>query len=321
MAVKNIAVTDTLETFRTTFNDLAANDFGDIANLSGSISSTNLVDAMNETISIATSTAGWTIIDSTSTSQIIGGGDTLTVLGTSNEIEAVVSATDTLTIGLPDAVSVTTSITAPTVSTGNLSLTNGSITDSSGAISFGNENLSTTGTLNAGAITGTSITGSGSTHTLGTIQISGNTISSTDSSRININDTFRANAFETQFGNLVIDELLGSDATYYPRIRSIRGDKVVVFDASPVFNSTIAFEGSSADDFETLLTVVNPTADRSISIPNESGTIITTGSADAVTESMIAPDAIGQNELKSLVTLQILNSSGTVLKTLYGAGA
>jgi len=321
MAVKNIAVTDTLETFRTTFNDLAANDFGDIANLSGSISSTNLVDAMNETISIATSTAGWTIIDSTSTSQIIGGGDTLTVLGTSNEIEAVVSATDTLTIGLPDAVSVTTSITAPTVSTGNLSLTNGSITDSSGAISFGNENLSTTGTLNAGAITGTSITGSGSTHTLGTIQISGNTISSTDSSRININDTFRANAFETQFGNLIIDELLGTDATYYPRIRSIRGDKVVVFDASPVFNSTIAFEGSSADDFETLLTVVNPTADRSISIPNESGTIITTGSADAVTESMIAPDAIGQNELKSLVTLQILNSSGTVLKTLYGAGA
>ena len=321
MAVKNIAVTDTLETFRTTFNDLAANDFGDIANLSGSISSTNLVDAMNETISIATSTAGWTIIDSTSTSQIIGGGDNLRVLGTTNEIEAVVSATDTLTIGLPDAVSVTTSITAPTVSTGNLSLTNGSITDSSGAISFGNENLSTTGTLNAGAITGTSITGSGSTHTLGTIQISGNTISSTDSTRININDTFRANAFETQFGNLIIDELLGTDATYYPRIRSIRGDKVVVFDASPVFNSTIAFEGSSADDFETLLTVVNPTADRSISIPNESGTIITTGSADAVTESMIAPDAIGQNELKSLVTLQILNSSGTVLKTLYGAGA
>ena len=60
MAVKNITITDTLETFRTTFNDMAANDFGDIALLSGSISSTNLVGAMNETISIATSTAGWT---------------------------------------------------------------------------------------------------------------------------------------------------------------------------------------------------------------------------------------------------------------------
>jgi hypothetical protein len=36
---------------------------------------------------------------------------------------------------------------------------------------------------------------------------------------------------------------------------------------------------------------------------------------------MMAPDSIGQNEFKTLVTLQILNSSGTVLKTLYGAGA
>ena len=82
MAVKNIAVTDTLETFRTEFNDLAANEFGDIANLSGAIVATNLVDAMNETISIATSTAGFTIEDSTSTQQIIGGGDTLKVFGT-----------------------------------------------------------------------------------------------------------------------------------------------------------------------------------------------------------------------------------------------
>ena len=152
MAVRNIAVTDTLETFRTEFNALAANDMGDIANLSGSISSTNLVDAMNETISIATSTAGFTIRDSSSTTQLVGGGDTLSFLGTANEIEAVVSATDTVTIGLPNAVTVTTSLQSPTLTTGNLVLANGSITDTSGAISFGNENLTTTGTLNAGAI-------------------------------------------------------------------------------------------------------------------------------------------------------------------------
>jgi hypothetical protein len=321
MAVKNIAVTDTLETFRTTFNDLALNDFGDIANLSGSISSTNLVDAMNETISIATSTAGWTIEDSTSTQQIIGGGDVLKVFGTSNEIEAVVSATDTLTIGLPSVVSITTSVTSPTVSTGNMSLTNGSITDSSGAISFGNENLSTTGTINGGAITGTSITGSGATHTLGTIEISGNTLRSTDSTRINVNDTFRANAFESSGGILYMDEFLGTDATYYPRIQSTRGDKVLVFDATPLFNSTIAFEGATADDFETLLTATDPSADRTITLPDNSGTVITTGSTDAVVEGMMAPDSIGQNELKSLVSLQILNSSGTVLKTIFGAGA
>lgn len=316
MAVKNIAVTDTLETFRTTFNDLALNDFGDIANLSGSISSTNLVDAMNETISIATSTAGFTIEDSTSTQQIIGGGDTLKVFGTSNEIEAVVSATDTLTIGLPSVVSITTSVTAPTVSTGNMSLSNGSITDSSGAISFGNENLSTTGTIDGGAITGTSITGSGATHTLGTIEISGNTIRSTDSSRININDTFRATVFESETGLMTIDEISG-----YPRIRSTRGDNFLVFSAIPTFSGSIIFEGATADSFETTVNVTDPTADRTITLPDNSGTVITTGSTDAVVEGMMAPDSIGQNELKSLVSLQILNSSGTVLKTIFGAGA
>ena len=323
MAVRNIAVTDTIEKFRTEFNALCLNDFGDIANLSGSISATNLVDAMNETLSVATNTAGFRIEDSSSSQQLIGGGDILRVLGTSNEIEAVVSATDTLTIGLPNAVSITTSVTAPTVSTGNLSLANGSITDSSGSISFGDENLTTTGTLGSGNITssgniqGVNITGTGSTHTLGTVEISGNTIRSTDSTRININDTFRANTFETETGLLSIDETSG-----FGRITSTRGDKIVVFNAIPAFqDSSIIFEGATADAFETTISVADPTADRTITFADESGTVITTGAVDAVTEDMMANDAIGQNELKSVVTLQILNSSGTPLKTLYGAGA
>ena len=96
MAFKTIAETDTLETFRTTFNALSQQDFGDIANLSGSISATNLVDAMNETLSVATNTAGFRIEDSTSTQQLIGGGEVMRILGTTNQTTAVVSATDTV---------------------------------------------------------------------------------------------------------------------------------------------------------------------------------------------------------------------------------
>ena len=44
------------------------------------------------------------------------------------------------------------------------------------------------------------------------------------------------------------------------------------------FTSTLVFEGSSADDFETTITVVNPTADRTITVPNETGTLLTSGS-------------------------------------------
>jgi len=319
MAVRNIAVTDTIETFRTEFNALCANDFGDIANLDNSLSATNLIDAMNETLVAATNTAGFRIEDSSSTQQLVAGGDILRVLGTSNEIEAVVSATDTLTIGLPNAVSITTSVTAPTVTTGNLSLTNGSITDSSGSISFGDENLSTTGTLGSGAITssgnisGVNYTGTGTTHTFGTIELSGNEIRSTDSTQLKINDsleisgTLKTNTINTASGSNIDlgSSNLITSGFYYTSNTS----------------GGIIFEGATADGFETFINVTDPTADRTITLPDNSGTVITTGSTDAVTEDMMANDAIGQNELKSVVSLQILNSSGTPLKTLYGAGA
>jgi len=316
MAVRNIAVTDTLETFRTEFNDLAANDMGDIALLSGSISATNLVGAMNETISIATSTAGWTIEDSTSTQQIVGGGDVLRVFGTSNEIEAVVSATDTLTIGLPSAVTVTTSLTTPTVNAGSLQLSGNTITATdSTAISFGSENLITTGTLTAGNISGTNITGTGATHTLGTIQISGNTISSTDSTAMIIDDNVSLSSGKT----LTLDKI--SSANTFIDFGSINLSTDGHYYTATTGTGGFIFEGATPDSSETSLYAIDPTADRTIALPDESGTIITTGSTDAITESMMAADSIGQNELKTLVTLQILNSSGTVLKTLYGAGA
>tara|TARA_B100000902_G_scaffold317784_1_gene309515 strand:+ start:457 stop:1392 length:936 start_codon:yes stop_codon:yes gene_type:complete len=311
MAVRQIQATDTLETFRTEFNNLNSQDFGDIANLTNQISSTNLVDAMNETISIATSTAGWTIEDGSSTRQIIGGGNVLKVFGASNEIEAVVSAIDTLTIGLPDAVSVTTSLTAPTLTGGSIQISGNTITATdSTAISFGSESLSTTGT-----VTANSFSSAGTTHALGTIAISGNEISSSNSSTVTVNDgltvtgTLSSNNIRAQSGNTVDfgDTNISTNGFIY-----LSG----TFD-----NAGIGFEGSTVNDFQIFLQAADATADRNVVLPNESGTIITTGTIDGVTESMMANDAIGQNELKSVVTLEILNSSGTVVKTLYGAGA
>ena len=310
MALRQILPTDTLETFRTEFNNLNSQDFVDIANLSGDISATNIVAAMNETISIATSTAGWTIEDSSSTRQIIGGGNVLRVFGTTNEIEAVVSATDTLTIGLPSAVSLATSLSAPTVYAGNLTLSNGSIIDSSGSISFGNENLTSTGIISGGTITGT-----GTTHTLGTIEISGNVIRSTDTADVTVNDnlivnsTLKTNGISARTGDLVN---FGAN--------NIQTDGFIYLSGTSS-NLGISFEGATVNAFQTFLQNTDPTADRTILLPDNSGTIITTGATNAISEAMMDVDAIGQNELKSVVTLEILNSSGTVVKTLYGAGA
>ena len=43
--------------------------------------------------------------------------------------------------------------------------------------------------------------------------------------------------------------------------------------------------------------------------------------ADSIDEEHIANDAVGSAELKTLSTLLIKNSSGSTLKTIYGAGA
>ena len=67
-------------------------------------------------------------------------------------------------------------------------------------------------------------------------------------------------------------------------------------------NANVLFEGSTDDAHETTLTVANPTADRTITLPNVTGTVVTTGDTGSVSNTMLA-DA----ELQELATM----SSGT----------
>ena len=54
----------------------------------------------------------------------------------------------------------------------------------------------------------------------------------------------------------------------------------------------IIFEGATDDAHETTLTVADPTADRTITLPNVTGTVVTTGDTGTVATGMIAGDAI-----------------------------
>jgi hypothetical protein len=61
--------------------------------------------------------------------------------------------------------------------------------------------------------------------------------------------------------------------------------------SSPSFTATVTlgtsadiiFEGSTPDGFETTLTVADPTLDRTITLPNVTGTVITTGNLTSIT--------------------------------------
>ena len=54
----------------------------------------------------------------------------------------------------------------------------------------------------------------------------------------------------------------------------------------------IILEGATDDAYETTLTVTDPTADRTITLPNVTGTVVTTGDSGTVATGMIAADAI-----------------------------
>jgi len=72
------------------------------------------------------------------------------------------------------------------------------------------------------------------------------------------------------------------------------------------FDSSIVFEGATADSFETTVQVVDPTADRTITIPDITGTLITTGDTGTVSATMLASD--------SVTTVKILNANVTAAK-------
>lgn len=262
MAVRNISTTDTLDRFRVQFNELAADDFGDIATLDPTLTATSVIGAVNELSAQVSANLGIFIEDSSSSRQQIGAGQTINFRGTANQLDFVVSSGDQATISLtndvtiPNDLTVTNdlSVNADTTLTngaifGNssvdgMTIVKGSITDSTGAISFGNENLTTTGTLNAGITTVSSLASTG--------QITGTTI-------------------------------IGSGA--------LQGTQLTVT------SGAVIFEGTTQDNNETTLRVADPTADRTVTIPDVTGTLITSGDTGTVTSTMILNGTIQNGDI------------------------
>jgi len=64
---------------------------------------------------------------------------------------------------------------------------------------------------------------------------------------------------------------------------SLYGDSVTAISTLTLGNNAIIFEGSAADSWETTLTVINPTADRTIKLPDYTGTVV----MDSATQTLL----------------------------------
>ena len=66
---------------------------------------------------------------------------------------------------------------------------------------------------------------------------------------------------------------------YNSALKTISDDTTLTATNLSLTDASIVFEGATADAHETTLTVTDPTADRTVTIPNETGTLITSASA------------------------------------------
>ncbi len=83
--------------------------------------------------------------------------------------------------------------------------------------------------------------------------------------------------------------------------------------ASPTFtgtvllgqNAVLAFEGSADDQHELTITCTNPTADRTITFPNVTGNVVTTGDTGTVTSAMIADATIVNADVSATAEIAV----------------
>ena len=95
--------------------------------------------------------------------------------------------------------------------------------------------------------------------------------------------------------------------------------------ATNKFDTAIIFEGATADAYETTLTVTDPTADRTITLPNETGTVFTSGGAIALGGSItkasdLTVDVEGDISLDANGGDIYLKDNGTIFATFSQSG-
>ena len=88
--------------------------------------------------------------------------------------------------------------------------------------------------------------------------------------------TFDVN--ESNAANLINPSMAYTITNLQTQITNIANDYITSAGAATLSNKTIgssglSFEGATANDFETLLTVIDPTADRTITFPDVTGTV------------------------------------------------
>ena len=336
------------------------------AQLAGSISNDKLAGSIANS---KLANSSFTLVDTSSTSTQITLGETLKIQGTSNEVDTSVSG-DTITIGLPDNVTITGNLTVngttTTVSSTNTTLADSLLELNSGAGSNANDSgiiiergstgdnavvmwdesadkfvvATTTATADStGNIShtkadfeGADIKGSTGTFTstgIGTVlTVTGTGDDGTEGPALVIKRNSASPADDDKLGALVFKgENSADQAVTYGKISANALDvtdgtedgqldfkvitngssaTVATLDSTKLFLNTgtdLTFEGNTADAHELTLTVADGIdADRTVTLPNATGTVALEGTVTSGSTSITTNIGARTFETESLDT-------------------
>ena len=306
MADRTVAVTDTLETLRTTYNSTAG-DVGDIADLlsaTGTIaSSTDIVEAVTAmNTEIAALKAGTSVFET----KIVFEGATddaheTTLVVTDPTADRTITLPNlTGTVSLLTATETLTNktLTAPTLTSAvlNTAVSGTAILDEDNMASDSNTQLATQQSIKAFVEAQVTAEDLDITTDSGTIAIDLDSETLTIAGGTGIDTTGSGNtitvAIDSTVATLTGTQTLTNKTLTSPTINSPTITSVTAT-ALNLTDSSIVFEGATADAHETTLTVTDPTADRTITLPNETGTLITSTSAATNAFSISIAAALG----------------------------
>ena len=306
MADRTVAVTDTLETLRTTYNSTAG-DVGDIADLqsaTGTIaSSTDIVEAvvaMNT--EIAALKAGTSVFE---TKIVFEGAtddanETTLVVADPSADRTITLPNLTGTVSLLDATETLTNktLTAQTLTSAvlNTAVSGSAILDEDNMASDSATQLATQQSIKAfveAQVTAEDLDITSDSGTIAsdldseTLTIAGGTGIDTSGSSNTITVAVDSTVATLTGSQTLTNKTLTAPTINTPTITNLTATNLTLTDSS------IVFEGATADAHETTLTVVDPTADRTITLPNETGTLITSASAATNAFSISIAAALG----------------------------